>query len=148
MSRVHFLPFNINLSFYFHRYDIQKKFGSLKKLGYRNKCINPLSSQSSSSATSLSSSEQSQDAQPASAPHSLDRKVLRFLSSGKSQNVPVPTAQFRSYRRVVATEPCSTFSKHTDGNAGNKGDDSLLDTSSSSQAARSVSNPSGDQDIR
>lgn len=129
-------------------YDIQKKFGSLKKLGYRNKLPNPLSSQSSSSATSLSSSEQSQDAQPTSAPHSLDRKVLRFLSSGKSQNVPVPTAQFRSYRRVVATEPCSGFSKHTEGNLSSKGDDSLLDTSSGSNAVRSVSNPSGDQDLR
>ncbi|XP_034238099.1 uncharacterized protein LOC117643365 [Thrips palmi] len=129
-------------------YDIQKKFGSLKKLGYRNKCPYPLSSQSSSSATSLSSSEQSQDAQPASAPHSLDRKVLRFLSSGKSQNVPVPTAQFRSYRRVVATEPCSTFAKHTDGNANAKGDESLLDTSGGSHAARSVGSSSGDQDIR
>ncbi|XP_051174533.1 probable serine/threonine-protein kinase DDB_G0282963 [Leptopilina boulardi] len=34
---------------------------------------------------------------------SLDRKYLKFL--GKSQNVPVPTAQFRSYRRVL---PSST----------------------------------------
>ncbi|XP_023248126.1 uncharacterized protein LOC106642128 isoform X3 [Copidosoma floridanum] len=35
---------------------------------------------------------------------SLDRKYLKFLGS-RTQNVPVPTAQFRSYRRVL---PSST----------------------------------------
>ncbi|XP_036145787.1 uncharacterized protein LOC105839284 isoform X2 [Monomorium pharaonis] len=33
---------------------------------------------------------------------SLDRKYLKFLSA-RNQNIPVPTAQFRSYRRVVPT---------------------------------------------
>lgn len=33
---------------------------------------------------------------------SLDRKYLRFLGA-RNQNVPVPTAQFRSYRRVLPT---------------------------------------------
>lgn len=33
---------------------------------------------------------------------SLDRKYLRFLGA-RHQNVPVPTAQFRSYRRVLPT---------------------------------------------
>lgn len=33
---------------------------------------------------------------------SLDRKYLRFLGT-RNQNVPVPTAQFRSYRRVLPT---------------------------------------------
>ncbi|XP_066584052.1 uncharacterized protein [Prorops nasuta] len=41
---------------------------------------------------------------------SLDRKYLRFLGA-RNQNVPVPTAQFRSYRRVV---PTSTPNKKTD----------------------------------
>jgi len=38
---------------------------------------------------------------------SLDRKYLKFLSA-KNQNMPVPTAQFRSYRRVL---PTSTSNK-------------------------------------
>ncbi|XP_076765347.1 connector enhancer of ksr isoform X2 [Xylocopa sonorina] len=33
---------------------------------------------------------------------SLDRKYLKFLGT-KNHNVPVPTAQFRSYRRVIPT---------------------------------------------
>jgi connector enhancer of kinase suppressor of Ras 2 len=33
---------------------------------------------------------------------SLDRKYLKFLGA-KNQNIPVPTAQFRSYRRVLPT---------------------------------------------
>lgn len=33
---------------------------------------------------------------------SLDRKYLKFLGT-RNQNVPVPTAQFRSYRRVLPT---------------------------------------------
>ncbi|KAF7383643.1 hypothetical protein HZH66_012993 [Vespula vulgaris] len=46
---------------------------------------------------------------------SLDRKYLRFLGT-RNQNVPVPTAQFRSYRRVLPTnmtnkkEDCMTYS--------------------------------------
>ncbi|KAI4490984.1 hypothetical protein M0802_010560 [Mischocyttarus mexicanus] len=46
---------------------------------------------------------------------SLDRKYLRFLGT-RNQNVPVPTAQFRSYRRVLPTnmtnkkEDCITYS--------------------------------------
>ena len=38
---------------------------------------------------------------------SLDRKYLKFLSA-RNQNMPVPTAQFRSYRRVL---PTSTSNK-------------------------------------
>lgn len=37
---------------------------------------------------------------------SLDRKYLKFLA--RNQNIPVPTAQFRSYRRVL---PSSTSNK-------------------------------------
>lgn len=33
---------------------------------------------------------------------SLDRKYLKFLGA-RNQNMPVPTAQFRSYRRVLPT---------------------------------------------
>lgn len=33
---------------------------------------------------------------------SLDRKYLKFLGA-RNQNIPVPTAQFRSYRRVLPT---------------------------------------------
>ncbi|XP_043488156.1 uncharacterized protein LOC122515061 [Polistes fuscatus] len=46
---------------------------------------------------------------------SLDRKYLRFLGT-RNQNIPVPTAQFRSYRRVLPTnmtnkkEDCMTYS--------------------------------------
>ncbi|KAJ1528421.1 hypothetical protein ONE63_006834 [Megalurothrips usitatus] len=121
-------------------YDIQKRFGSLKKLGYRSKYSNQLSSQSSSSATSLSSTEQSQDVP--TAPHSLDRKVLRFLSTSKNP-VPVPTSQFKSYRRVVATEPCPPFPKHADGISSGRGDEA-----SSPHAARNMSNTHGEQDLR
>ncbi|KAK3926837.1 Connector enhancer of kinase suppressor of ras 3 [Frankliniella fusca] len=124
-------------------YDIQKRFGSLKKLGYRSKCTNQLSSQSSSSATSLSSSEQSQEVP--SAPHSLDRKVLRFLSSSKNQNIPVPTSQFKSYRRVVATDHCASFSKNSDGNSSR--DESVVE-STIPQTARSLNSPYGEQDVR
>jgi len=110
-------------------YEIQKKFGSLKKLGYRGKNSAPppppspspsTMSQVSGSVSSLNTAEGSSDASsasaapPPSAPHSLDRKYLRFLSSNKSQNVPVPTAQFRSYRRVVAPDTsCSTLPAST-----------------------------------
>lgn len=139
------------------RYDIQKKFGSLKKLGYRCKHSNQLSSQSSSLATSLAGSEQSQDV--LSAPHSLDRKYLRFLSTSKSQNVPVPTAQFRSYRRVVATDHCPPFPgnpKPIDGSLSTsvKVDGSLVDTTSSSierflqSSARNINSSYGDTDVR
>lgn len=38
---------------------------------------------------------------------SLDRKYLKFLGA-RNQNIPVPTAQFRSYRRVL---PSSTPNK-------------------------------------
>lgn len=33
---------------------------------------------------------------------SLDRKYLKFLGA-RNQNIPVPTAQFRSYRKVLPT---------------------------------------------
>ncbi|KAG5321509.1 CNKR2 kinase, partial [Acromyrmex heyeri] len=44
---------------------------------------------------------------------SLDRKYLKFLSA-RNQNMPVPTAQFRSYRRVL---PTSTPNKKEDCNS-------------------------------
>ncbi|KAL7295304.1 hypothetical protein TKK_0011338 [Trichogramma kaykai] len=62
----------------------EKTFGSLKKFGKKD------------------SSSKEQDVGGAS----LDRKYLKFLG-GKSQNVPVPTAQFRSYRRVLPNSPAA-----------------------------------------
>ncbi|XP_069700872.1 connector enhancer of kinase suppressor of ras 2 isoform X2 [Periplaneta americana] len=60
--------------------DSQKKFGSLRKLGRKgNESMNPEMSGAASS---------------------LDRKYLRFLGGSRNNIVPVPTAQFRSYRRV------------------------------------------------
>ncbi|XP_066991200.2 uncharacterized protein cnk isoform X2 [Anabrus simplex] len=72
--------------------DAQKKFGSLKKLG--RKGVDSGGSSPAHSETSVPS--------PTSAA-SLDRKYLRFLGGGRSNVVPVPTAQFRSYRRVPAS---------------------------------------------
>ncbi|XP_048506093.1 uncharacterized protein LOC105688413 isoform X2 [Athalia rosae] len=60
--------------------NLDKKFGSLKKLGRKD------------------SGFKEQEISGAS----LDRKYLRFLGA-RNQNVPVPTAQFRSYRRVLPT---------------------------------------------
>ncbi|XP_034950691.1 probable serine/threonine-protein kinase DDB_G0282963 [Chelonus insularis] len=62
-----------------------KTFGSLKKVGRKD------------------SSGKSHESSGAS----LDRKYLKFLGS-RTHNVPVPTAQFRSYRRVL---PSSTSNK-------------------------------------
>lgn len=56
-----------------------KSFGSLKKLGKKDAATNKEQEMSGAS---------------------LDRKYLRFLGA---KNVPVPTAQFRSYRRVLPT---------------------------------------------
>ncbi|RZF39776.1 hypothetical protein LSTR_LSTR003437 [Laodelphax striatellus] len=74
--------------------DSQKKFGSLKKLGR-------------SRATTGGSGGDMEQAPPAapspSDNSSLDRKYLRFL--GKGQVRMVPTAQFRSYRRVAPPLP-------------------------------------------
>lgn len=64
---------------------MQKKFGSLKKL--RGK----------------SSDHGEHTADCSSGGSSLDRKYLGFLGRGPS--VPVPTAQFRSYRRVAPPLP-------------------------------------------
>ncbi|XP_045470038.1 uncharacterized protein LOC123677516 isoform X2 [Harmonia axyridis] len=65
--------------------DSLKKFGSLKKF----------SSKKSSNATQDGST-------------SLDRKWFFNKSSSQSKNaLPVPTAQFRSYRKIRATEPHS-----------------------------------------
>ncbi|XP_046471196.1 serine-rich adhesin for platelets [Neodiprion pinetum] len=64
--------------------NLEKKFGSLKKLGRKD------------------SSFKEQEMGGAS----LDRMYLRFLrysGAGSNQIVPVPTAQFRSYRRVLPT---------------------------------------------
>ena len=64
---------------------VEKTFGSLKKLGKKDSGV--------------------KDHEMAGA--SLDRKYLKFLGT-RTQNVPVPTAQFRSYRRVL---PSSTPNK-------------------------------------
>ncbi|KAJ8673001.1 hypothetical protein QAD02_004262 [Eretmocerus hayati] len=64
---------------------VEKTFGSLKKLGRRD----PVGKDHEITGASL------------------DRKYLKFLG-GRTQNVPVPTAQFRSYRRVL---PSSTPNK-------------------------------------
>ncbi|KAF7994610.1 hypothetical protein HCN44_004082 [Aphidius gifuensis] len=66
----------------------EKAFGSLKKLGRKDSGIN-----------------KEHDIGGAS----LDRKYLRFLGA-KTQNVPVPTAQFRSYRRVLPSSSSSSSS--------------------------------------
>lgn len=60
----------------------EKTFGSLKKLAKKVE------------------SPGAKDHEMAGA--SLDRKYLKFLGA-RTQNVPVPTAQFRSYRRVLPT---------------------------------------------
>ncbi|XP_044742809.1 uncharacterized protein LOC123305220 [Chrysoperla carnea] len=71
-----------------------RKFGSLKKF----------TSRKHSDASTTSSTATTTDS-PGST--SLDRKYLRFFNShsstkhSKNQNVPVPTAQFRSYRKVI-----------------------------------------------
>ncbi|XP_023711372.1 uncharacterized protein LOC111866550 isoform X3 [Cryptotermes secundus] len=64
----------------------QKKFGSLRKLGRKTNEQNSSSSNQETSGTVTVGS-------------SLDRKYLRFLG-GRNNIVPVPTSQFRSYRRV------------------------------------------------
>lgn len=58
--------------------------------------------------------------------------------------MPVPTSQFKSYRRVMATDPCSTYSKHKEGAFGSKGDDTLVDLTSGHNSI----NPFGDHDAR
>lgn len=67
---------------------VEKTFGSLKKLGKKD------------SGTKGDSHE--------ICGASLDRKYLKFLVT-RSQNVPVPTAQFRSYRRVLPTSTPNRF---------------------------------------
>lgn len=61
---------------------VEKTFGSLKRLAKKSSAVKGDS--------------------PDLGGASLDRKYLKFLST-KTQNVPVPTAQFRSYRRVLPT---------------------------------------------
>ncbi|XP_057326647.1 probable serine/threonine-protein kinase DDB_G0282963 [Microplitis mediator] len=65
-------------------------FGSLKKIGRKD----------SNSSNKNNNNQETSGA-------SLDRKYLRFLGA-RTQNLPVPTAQFRSYRRVL---PSSTPNK-------------------------------------
>ncbi|KAL0270564.1 UNVERIFIED_CONTAM: hypothetical protein PYX00_007933 [Menopon gallinae] len=80
-------------------YDIQKRFGSLKKL----------SSQKHSSAShNVGSSEPGNAANSEIA--SLDRKYLRFLGH-KNTPLPVPTSQFRSYRRMQPTAATAVHGK-------------------------------------
>lgn len=73
--------------------DTPKKFGSLKKLRNRGEVLN-------------STGTNNENPTSAGGGSSLDRKYLRFLSS--KQNVPVPTAQYRSYRRVTPKITSST----------------------------------------
>ncbi|XP_076765350.1 connector enhancer of ksr isoform X4 [Xylocopa sonorina] len=61
--------------------NVEKSFGSLKKIVRKD-----------------SSTYKDHEISGAS----LDRKYLKFLGT-KNHNVPVPTAQFRSYRRVIPT---------------------------------------------
>nr|CAD7444397.1 unnamed protein product [Timema bartmani] len=65
----------------------QKKLGSLKKIAGK-----------SDNGVTTSSQEISVEAAS-----SLDRKYLRFLGGSRNNIVPVPTPQFRSYRRVPTT---------------------------------------------
>lgn len=64
----------------------QKKFGSLRKLGRKTNEQNGSSTNQEISGTVAAAS-------------SLDRKYLPFLGS-RSNRLPVPTSQFRSYRKV------------------------------------------------
>jgi connector enhancer of kinase suppressor of Ras 2 len=67
----------------------EKTFGSLKKLGKKDSTV--------------------KDHEISGA--SLDRKYLKFLGA-KTHNIPVPTAQFRSYRRVLPTSTSSRLLIH------------------------------------
>ncbi|XP_014468751.1 PREDICTED: uncharacterized protein LOC106741360 isoform X2 [Dinoponera quadriceps] len=79
---------------------------------------------------------------------SLDRKYLKFLGA-KNQNMPVPTAQFRSYRRVL---PTSTPNKKEDSNSNSPDLQMTIAGStfyglSTSQSATDMSSPSSSQDM-
>ncbi|XP_020294465.1 uncharacterized protein LOC109860036 isoform X2 [Pseudomyrmex gracilis] len=79
---------------------------------------------------------------------SLDRKYLKFLSA-RNQNIPVPTAQFRSYRKVL---PTSTPNKKEDFNS-NSPDLQVTIAGSTfyglsvSQSTTDISSSSNNQDI-
>ncbi|KAK7868377.1 hypothetical protein R5R35_013663 [Gryllus longicercus] len=75
-------------------HEVQKKFGSLKKLG--RKVTDGSGNQNSGHNDGGNSS-------------SLDRKYLCFLGSSRNSTVPVPTAHFRSYRRVPNSAPNKTL---------------------------------------
>ncbi|KAK6645545.1 hypothetical protein RUM43_001822 [Polyplax serrata] len=68
-------------------HDIQRRFGSLKKLSSRK---------NSTSSNQFSNSGETTEVA------SLDRKYLRFLGQ-KNSPTPVPTSGFRSYRRMNPT---------------------------------------------
>ncbi|KAL6444388.1 hypothetical protein ACFW04_001922 [Cataglyphis niger] len=79
---------------------------------------------------------------------SLDRKYLKFLGA-RNQNMPVPTAQFRSYRRVL---PTSTPNKKEDSNSNSLDLQMTIAGStfyglSSSQSAMDMLSPSSNQDM-
>ncbi|XP_011154406.1 uncharacterized protein LOC105192169 isoform X2 [Harpegnathos saltator] len=79
---------------------------------------------------------------------SLDRKYLKFLGA-KNQNMPVPTAQFRSYRRVL---PTSTPNKKEDLNSNSPDLQMTIAGStfyglSASQSTTDMSSPSSNQDM-
>lgn len=71
----------------FFRHDIQRRFGSLKKLGSRKNSGSNQFPNSNNGSSEVAS---------------LDRKYLRFLGQ-KSSPTPVPTSRFRSYRRMHPT---------------------------------------------
>ncbi|RLU18195.1 hypothetical protein DMN91_010438 [Ooceraea biroi] len=79
---------------------------------------------------------------------SLDRKYLKFLGA-RNQNMPVPTAQFRSYRRVL---PTSTSNKKEDSNSNSPDLQMTIAGStfyglSASQSATDMSSSSNNQDM-
>ncbi|XP_029662241.1 uncharacterized protein LOC115234954 [Formica exsecta] len=79
---------------------------------------------------------------------SLDRKYLKFLGA-RNQNMPVPTAQFRSYRRVL---PTSTPNKKEDSNSNSLDLQMTIAGStfyglSGSQSAMDMLSPSSNQDM-
>ncbi|XP_072755267.1 uncharacterized protein Cnk [Anoplolepis gracilipes] len=79
---------------------------------------------------------------------SLDRKYLKFLGA-RNQNMPVPTAQFRSYRRVL---PTSTPNKKEDSNSNSPDLQMTIAGStfyglSGSQSSTDMSSSSSNQDM-
>lgn len=86
-------------------------FSSPKVKKMSNFLTGPLSSSISKSEKRFSSLKKKKEDSPLSSDHgnsSLDRKYLRFLSG--TNNVPVPTEHFRSYRRLPPSHDTSVTS--------------------------------------